>query len=197
MRSAEEYRSTLETILREAERTSVLVRDLLTLARADAGVEVPQHDTLDLRQLLLDMEASLRALCAGHNLEFRLEGRQEPRLVLGERAAVARLVLILVNNAVAYTPGPGVVSVSLDRSEEDIIVEVCDTGMGIGAEDLPHVFDRFYRADRARSRDSGGAGLGLSIAKLIVEQHGGRIRIASEPGRGCRVPVHLPVVTTA
>ncbi len=192
MRSAEEYRSTLETILREAERTSVLVQDLLTLARADAGVDSPQRDTLDLRQLLLDMEPSLRALCARHDLEFRLEGHQEPRLVLGQRAAVARLVLILVNNAVAYTSAPGVVSVSLDRSEEDAVIEVGDTGMGIGAEDLPHVFDRFYRADKARSRDSGGAGLGLSIAKLIVEQHGGRIRIASEPGRGCRVRVDLP-----
>jgi len=100
--------------------------------------------------------------------------------------------MILVGNAVRYTPPPGVVRLTLGEVEGRAMIVVGDTGIGISAEDLPHVFDRFYRSDRARSRDQGGAGLGLSIAKWIVERHGGEIRIESEPGQGCRVRVTLP-----
>jgi heavy metal sensor kinase len=191
-RTPDEYRTTLQDILREAERTSLLVQDLLLLARADAGVDTLSRDTIDLRQVLLDMRESLRALCADRHLELHLEDPPAPLPVTGNRAAIDRLILILAGNAVNYTSPPGSVSVSARRSDGALAVTVRDTGMGIADEDLPRVFDRFYRADKARSRDSGGAGLGLSIAKWIVEQHGGRIVIESEPGRGCQVQVFLP-----
>jgi len=195
-RSPDEYRATLEDILREAERTSVLVQDLLVLARADAGVETLSRDRLDLRQVLVDLRDSLQALCADHKLELRLEEPHEPLLLTGSRAALDRLILILASNAVTYTPSPGIVSVSAGRSDDKVTIAVRDTGIGVAPEDLPRVFDRFYRADKARSRDSGGTGLGLSIARWIVERHGGRIAIESEPGKGCLVQVFLPAAAT-
>ena len=191
-RTAGEYRQALESILREAERTSGLVQDLLTLARADAGVDGLQRAVVDVGALLRGQEASLLAMCAPHGLELRVEVPGDPALVWGDRAALERLVRVLVDNAVKYTPVPGRVSLSLRASAGEAVVEVSDTGIGIAPEDLPHVFDRFYRADKARSRDSGGTGLGLSIAKWIVEQHGGRIAVESRPGQGARVEVRLP-----
>jgi signal transduction histidine kinase len=111
-----------------------------------------------------------------------------------DRAAISRTLLILVDNAVKYTPAPGRISVALHQSPEGAVIEVIDTGIGISPDDLPHVFDRFYRADKARSRDSGGAGLGLSIAKWIIDEHKGRILISSKTGQGCHVRVVLPGV---
>jgi heavy metal sensor kinase len=190
-RSVEEYREALSGILRESERTSALVQDLLTLTRADAGVDVLRRTPLDLRTLLEDMRGSLSTLCTQASLDLQLDLPDQPVSTTGDSAALGRLVRLLVDNAVKYTPAPGRVTLSLTRTPEGAVVEVADTGIGIGAEDLLRVFDRFYRADMARSRDSGGGGLGLSIAKWIAEQHGGRITIESETGHGCRVTVHL------
>jgi heavy metal sensor kinase len=196
-RPAHEYRCALENILHEAERMSSLVQDLLTLVRADAGVDGAQRTPLDLRLLLADMSDSLAALCAARNLEFQLDLGERTASVTGDRAALSRLVFIVMDNAVHYTPPPGLVSLSLRCDDRTAVVDVTDTGIGVGAEDMPHVFDRFYRADRARSRDSGGSGLGLSIAKWIAERHGGSIGIKSAPGLGCRVRVELPCSTPA
>ena len=191
-RSVEEYRDALGGILRESERTSVLVQDLLTLTRADAGVDVLQRQPLDLRAALEDLRGSLSTICAQANVDIQIDLPDQPVPTSGDSAALGRLVRILVDNAVKYTPTPGRVTLSLRPAPDGAVVEVADTGIGISADDLPNVFDRFYRADKARSRDSGGAGLGLSIAKWIAEQHGGRITIESAPGQGCRVMVHLP-----
>ncbi len=190
-RSADEYRSTLEAILREAERTSVLLQDLLTLARADAGVYSFERSRLDLGEIVAGRREALEALCTGHGLEFQLESGSAPP-ISGDRSALARVVLILVSNAVRYTPAPGLVRLTVGEAGGRAFVEVGDTGIGIAPEDLPRVFDRFFRADRARSRDEGGVGLGLSIAKWIVEEHGGEIRLDSEPAKGCRARVSLP-----
>jgi heavy metal sensor kinase len=196
-RSPDEYREALASILREAERTSVLIQNLLTLTRADAGVNALQRAPVDLAALVEDQRAEARALCEGRGLELRIELPAQPVSVEGDRATLGRLILLLVDNAVKYTPAPGQVRVFLESGGGVAALVVTDTGIGIAAEDLPHVFDRFFRADKARSRDSGGAGLGLSIARWIVEQHAGRITIASEPGRGCRVRVELPAVLMA
>lgn len=104
------------------------------------------------------------------------------------------MILILLDNALKYTPDGGKISVSLQISKEiegEAELTVCDNGIGIAAEDLPHVFERFYRADPARQRDSGGTGLGLSIAHWIVEQHQGGIELTSTPGQGTTVQVNL------
>ena len=191
-RSVEEYRDALSGILRESERTSALVQDLLTLTRADAGVDVLQRRHLDLRALMEELRGSLSTLCAQASLDLHLDLPPHPVPASGDSEALGRLVRILVDNAVKYTPAPGRVTLSLEVVPAGAIIEVADTGIGISADDLPRVCDRFYRADKARSRDTGGAGLGLSIAKWIAEQHGGRVAITSEPGHGTRVTVHLP-----
>jgi heavy metal sensor kinase len=191
-RSVDEYRQALETILREAERTSALVQDLLALTRAEAGVDRLQRAPVDLGSMLEGLRTSVLARGDRQGIEVRVEVPAHPAVVEGDAAALARLILILVDNAVMYTPAPGLVRVWL-RAEPDVVVlGVDDTGMGIAAEDLPRVFDRFYRADKARSRESGGAGLGLSIARWIVDRHAGRITIDSEAGTGCRVRIELP-----
>lgn len=104
-----------------------------------------------------------------------------------------RLFLILIDNAVKYTPSGGSVSVSASQTNDTIVVTVADTGIGIPFDDLPHIFERFYRVDKARSREQGGAGLGLSIGRWIVETHGGKISIESEASRGTMVRVCLPL----
>lgn len=216
-RDAGEYRQALDEILREAERTSTLVEDLLTLTRGDAGVDAFQPATVDLAALAEEAHGQIQRACSDRGLDVRFSLTPRPLAVLGDRAALMRLLRILVDNAVKYTPAPGSIHVSLELATRQVaaavtvqgsvegmsnaslmrgavaVLTVADTGIGIAAADLPHVFDRFYRADRARSRDSGGAGLGLSIAKRIVERHGGAVLIDSEPGRGCRVRVELPV----
>jgi heavy metal sensor kinase len=191
-RSAEEYRQALEGILRESERTSGLVQDLLTLTRADAGVDGWSPSRVDLRALVGELREKLVALCEGRGLTLRLNAPEQSVFVDGEQAALGRLVVILIDNAAKYTPAPGEVRVTLRTVDGMAEIEVADTGIGISAEDLPRVFERFYRADKARSRESGGAGLGLSIARWIVERHGGRITIESEAGRGCRARAQLP-----
>jgi signal transduction histidine kinase len=104
-----------------------------------------------------------------------------------------QLILILLDNAIKYTPPQGQVIAALHRNGQNVEVAVRDTGIGIPPEDLPHVFDRFYRADPARSRDPGGTGLGLAIARWIAEQHGGMILLTSRPGQGTTATAHLPL----
>ncbi len=190
-RTPDEYRQALTGILSEAERTSALVQDLLTLARADAGVGGVRRTDIELGELIDEAGRVLRAACDREGLELSVDRPDHPVTVSGDRAALGRLILILGENAIKYTAPPGRLGLSLSEADGGARIVVSDPGIGIGAEDLPHVFDRFYRADRARSRDSGGVGLGLSIAKWIVEQHLGEIEIESEPGKGCRVEVRL------
>jgi heavy metal sensor kinase len=191
-RSAEEYRQALEGILQESERTSGLVQDLLTLTRADAGADEWSPSRVDVCALLGGLREKLAAICEARGLTLRMDVPGQPVFVDGDQMALGRLVVILVDNAAKYTPAPGEVRVRLRAVTGSAEIEVADTGIGIGADDLPRVFDRFYRADKARSRDSGGAGLGLSIAKWIAERHGGRITLDSEAGNGCRARVQLP-----
>jgi heavy metal sensor kinase len=190
-RTADEYRRALEGILSEAERTSALVQDLLTLARADAGVTGIERQPIDLCLLLEETRSLVGPACERQGLELHIERPGHPVRVSGDRASLGRLLVILADNAVKYTAPPGRVDISLGEADGVARISLVDTGIGIGPEDLPHVFDRFYRADRARSRDAGGVGLGLSIAKWIVEQHHGEIEITSERGSGCRVEVRL------
>ena len=191
-RSAEEYRQALEEILHESERTSVLVQDLLTLTRADAGADEWSPSRVDLCIIIDGLRGTLATMCEDRGLTLHVDVPGRAVVVEGEQVTLGRLVVILVDNAAKYTPAPGEVRVTLRTGNGDAEIEVADTGIGIAANDLSRVFDRFYRADKARSRDSGGAGLGLSIARWIVDRHQGTIRIESEPGTGSRVRVRLP-----
>jgi two-component system OmpR family sensor kinase len=173
---------------REALRLTRLVADLLALARADAGVAL-RHETVDLDAVALEAFRSARPLA--HDQELALD-TLEPVQVIGDADRLKQLLLIVLDNALKYTPNGGRVTMGLRQCEGGGEIKVQDTGVGIAAEDLPRVFERFYRADPARSRDAGGTGLGLPIARWIIEQHRGAIHIDSTPGRGTTVTVSLP-----
>lgn len=174
--------------LKEARRLGRLVADMLALARGDAGQRL-KREPIELDRVLLEAFESAGHLSQQHHLTHALE----PVRLVGDRDYLKQLALILLDNALKYTPPGGQVRLTLSHQGSHAELRVSDTGNGIAAQDLPHVFDRFYRADQSRRRDPGGSGLGLAIAKWIVEQHGGEIRLESELGRGTSAIVRLPL----
>jgi two-component system, OmpR family, sensor kinase len=176
----------------EARRLAHLVADLLALARADAGIEL-RRQRVELDRVLLTALREVRHLARGQTLAV---DEVEPILVEGDADRLMQLCLILLDNAIKYTPPTGGVRVSIARKGEHAELTVRDSGVGIRPEDLPHVFERFYRADPTRGRDPGGTGLGLPIAQWICQQHHGEIALASEPGRGTTATVRLPLLST-
>ena len=165
--------------------------DLLALARADAGVTI-RRDRVELDRVLLETLSAARHLTDGQQLAV---SELVPSAVEGDEDRLKQLLLILLDNAIKYTPSDGMVSVGLARDGGYAVVSVSDTGIGIPADQIPRVFERFYRADPARARDPGGSGLGLAIAHWIVQQHRGEITVESEPAKGTTVQVRLPAAT--
>jgi signal transduction histidine kinase len=187
--SEAERKEALTEVERESTRLTRLVADLLVLARADAGVSLKQCP-VDLDALVLEAFHEARHLSQGQTLSL---DPFEPARVEGNEDRLKQLILILLDNALKYTPANGQVTLGLHRRDTDVEIVVHDTGVGIAPEDLPLVFERFYRADPARSRDPGGTGLGLPIARWIVEQHDGEIKLESQPGQGTTAIVYLPL----
>ena len=183
-----ERQEAFQDVSREAQRLTRLVSDLLVLARADAGVPL-RRQQVELDRLVLEAYAEARLLARGQRLEIRA---MEPVVVEGDPDRLKQLLLILLDNAIKYTPQDGVIAVGLKRTGSDAEVTVQDTGVGIAREALPKVFDRFFRADPARSRDPGGTGLGLPIARWIAQQHSGDITLTSDVGSGTTATVRLP-----
>ena len=138
-------------------------------------------DRVDLDTLAKDVHHQVALQADGVALNL---GPVEPLAVHGNATWLKQLLLILLDNALKYTPRGGTVTLSVQREGDGAMVRVRDTGMGIAAESLSHVFDRFYRADKARARDEGGTGIGLAIAKWVAEEHGGRLTVQSETGKG-------------
>lgn len=190
-----ESRAALEQILAEVERTSHLTENLLLLAKADSGAGALQRRKVDLAAAVGEACIQAQTLARVKGLTLGAKVPDEAHLwVAGDPHALRRVFLILLDNAVKYTPAGGHIDVVLCQGDDGAAVgAVEDNGIGIAADDVPHVFDRFYRADRARSRELGGAGLGLAIARWIVEAHGGTIAVASEVERGSRFEVRLPL----
>jgi len=195
-RSREEYVEALQEILKEVKQTSSLVDRLLTLARSDSGHGQLQAVPLDLTLLLGEVAEKASPLAQNKQLHFirHLDGK--PSIVMGDEVALRELFFILLDNAIKYTLNGGVVELGLLSDGNSARIEVRDTGIGISADDLPHIYDRFWRADKARSREMGGAGLGLSIAKWIVEQSRGTICVVSELGLGSSFDVRLPLLSS-
>lgn len=173
----------------EAGRLSRLVADLLALARADAGVPL-RHLPIELDRILMDVTGEVRHLLHGQRLGIEA---LEPASIEGDADRIKQLLLILVDNAIRYTPPNGRVSLSLERKGANVVFTVRDSGIGIPLDALPRVFERFYRADPARSRDPDGTGLGLAIAQWITDEHRGHISLASVPGKGTVATVMFPV----
>ena len=186
---AAEREAVLADVRIEADRLGRLVNDLLALARADAGQRI-SRTRVELDRVVVDGVRGMRRLAGAVDLAIVA---LEPALVDGDQDRLNQIVVILVENALRYTPAGGQVRVSLRTQADEAVLVVEDTGIGIAFADLPHIFDRFYRADPARSRDATGSGLGLAIAKWIAEAHNGRIEVESEPGQGAIFRVWLPL----
>ncbi len=180
----------LQAIDSESKRMARLVGDLLLLAQADAGELPLVKQNLELDTLVLEVFEQAEVL-SGSNTQVRL-GRFEPVRVYGDPDRLKQLLLNLVSNAIKYTPPEGTITLSVWPEGSQALIAVADTGEGIPPEDLPHIFDRFYRVDKARARKQGGAGLGLAIAQWIAQAHGGTIGAQSQPGVGTTFTVRLP-----
>jgi len=189
-----DYREAQEEVLAELEKTSSLVEKLMLLARADAGVETLQHTPVNLIECLHDACKDGKILAEAKQLTFKEDIQSSELFVEGDSHALHRLFLILIDNAVKYTPSGGSITVGLKRTDASAVAEFRDTGIGISADDLPNIFERFYRADKARSREFGGVGLGLSIARWVAEAHRGSIDVQSTPGTGSVFRVRLPLL---
>ncbi len=192
-RGNEEYRESLRHILLEAERTSSLVEELLSLARADSGRENLDLAPLDLRTAIAETANEWRQLVESRHLQFTQAITDCELLVLADRRAVQRLLAILLDNAVKYTPPPGIVELRLEARDDKAVITVHDSGIGIAQADQTRIFERFYRADKARSRELGGAGIGLAIADWIVQQHRGSITVQSSIGNGSAFFIEFPL----
>jgi two-component system, OmpR family, sensor kinase len=189
-RSAAEYRETVEACQRAAQRMRRLTESLLELARLDAGQETLKRVKFDLAQTAQDCAELVRPLAATRGITIRCD--LAPVETNGDPERLAQVITNLLTNAVQYGKANSEVSLSAKLQGRTILLAVSDTGPGISREDLPHVFERFYRADASRS--SGQTGLGLAISKAIVEVHGGTIDVSSQPGSGTTFTVVLPAM---
>ena len=168
-----EYRNALSKILETSVETSELLENLLTLARADASAAAMTMQLVDLGKYVCKARDRAAVLSADKPLHVTVRTPAEPVWVKADAIAIDRLLLILVDNAVKYTPPGGYCEIELSRDQAQAVITVRDTGIGISETDLPSIFERFVRADRTRSRETPGAGLGLAIARWITEVHGG------------------------
>lgn len=182
----------LQVILNESDRMVKIVQDLLMLSKFDAGDNDMRFENFDIATSTNNICEALRLNVEKRDMNLHLERPENAVICCGDRARIEQVIVNIITNAVRYTPDGGEISVHVGGSDNHVWVTVKDTGIGIPKDQLPHIFDRFYRVDRARSRALGGSGLGLSIAKEIVTKHGGEISIDSEPGKGTRVTVRLP-----
>jgi heavy metal sensor kinase len=189
VRSAREYESVLQSNLEEIDRIGRLVENLLTLARFDSRQIQLDRKVFELTTLLRSVVEDVRVMAEQRRIEMRPPSSYSAP-ICGDEGQLARLFFNLLENAVKYTDAGGLVQIGMERQGSAVITTIRDDGVGIAADELPLIFDRFYRS--RRFRDRGGFGLGLSIARSIAGAHGGKIAIASGPGRGTTVTVTLP-----
>lgn len=174
----------LEQIVAELERTSHLVDNLLLLSKADSSSAAPVLRPLDMRDAIRDAGTDAANLAQSKDVQLKLLLPEEPVYVNGDASALRRLFLLLLDNGIKYTPAGGTIEVALNAEGDEARASVRDTGIGIPERDLPYIFERFYRVDESRSREQGGAGLGLSIGRWIAEAHGGILSVESAPNCG-------------
>ena len=190
-RSAAEYRESLAIVLDESRRLSRLVDDLLNLARADAGRLKLQSEEFYLNDLLAECCRSVQSLAAARGIALECRPAEDAPF-RGDEELLRRLVMNLLDNAIRYTPPGGNVSAALEAHDSQLCIRIADTGVGISPAAAPHVFERFYRADTARSRQDGGFGLGLAIVKWIAESHHGDVALVTNTRSGSTFTVTLP-----
>ena len=195
---APETRNNLEIAQRQVRNLTRLAEDLLWLSRLEAKQLAVQFQPCCLNDLVSDLEEELAPLAMVHSIDLRLEILvKQPIYVMGDSDRLYRSIANLIHNAIKYTPAGGVVTIRLESSERNAIITIQDNGIGIAEADLPHIFDRFYRVQADRSRNTGGTGLGLAIVQAIVQAHHGSIRVDSQLDLGSRFIVSLPNWTTS
>jgi heavy metal sensor kinase len=184
VRSPEQYRESLEEIVAETERMTQLVEDLLFLARSDASSAEMPVEPLDLSEVVQEVCSELQAMAEFRAVSMRRLFPNAPVPVKGNKPALRRLFLVLLDNAIKYSEAGGEVSVIVASGPDTREVVINDFGVGIGPQDLPHIFERFYRSDNARTHANGGHGLGLALAESIARRHGAKISVQTSLGKG-------------
>jgi signal transduction histidine kinase len=185
------YREIIGSMLEEGDRLALLVDRLLTLSRADTGQAKLSSDIVDIPELAEEIAEQLGVLAEEKGQSIKVRFDIVPRWI-GDRVVLRQALLNLVDNAIKYTPDGGRIEIGVAQEPEGTMISVSDTGPGIPAELQSHIFDRFYRVDKARSRENGGTGLGLAIAKWAVEVNGGRLTLAPSTGEGSCFRIMLP-----
>jgi len=193
-RDPEEYRRSLELVSQEVDYMSEIVGKLLVLARSDAGCEPISVQDVDVAGLLAELGQDLEALAQEKGLRLGLGlGPPDGLTVRGDRVKLRQLFINILDNAIRYTPAGGEITVAAAREGEQAVISIGDTGVGIPADHLPFIFDRFYRVDKVRTDGEGGTGLGLAIATSIARMHGGSIEVESRVGEGTTFRIRLPL----
>lgn len=187
---------TLQVMLSQTERLSRLIEQLLELSRLESGELPLQREDLPLAPLVMQVLSEIDVARSDSGVVVESELPEDLPAVDADRERVHQVLFNLLDNAVRFTPSGGAVTVSAQRQNGSVEVQVADTGVGIPPEHLPRLFERFYRADPARSREDGGTGIGLAIARSVVEAHGGHIRAESELGKGSIFTFDLPVASS-
>ena len=190
-RYAAEYRETVEACERSAQRMRRLIESLLELARLDAGQENMKRLRFDLAKVVKDCVEQVQPVAGQRNVKVLAD--LAPVEITGDAERLAQVVTNLLANAIQYNRLDGEVRIKLEAKSGLAVLTITDTGPGIPAQDLPHVFERFYRGDKSRTISNGHAGLGLAISKAIVEAHGGTIEVSSRTGQGTTFTVRLPM----
>jgi heavy metal sensor kinase len=189
-----DHSEALEEIVAELERASQLIDNLLLIARADSGEAALNLACIDGSETIQEACSQGAVLARAKGVAFDVHLPSNPVAVNGDRSALRRLFLLLIDNAVNYTPAGGRISLSANEDGDHLVVKIEDSGIGIEPTHLAHIFERFYRVDEGRSREHGGAGLGLAIGRWIAEAHGGELTAKSTPGRGSVFTVRLRLV---
>jgi len=187
-----EIRDTIGSALEETHRLTKIVENLLAISRLEAGEARKQLERLDFADLVRSTADQMRLLAEEKHIHLDCNGAEAVE-VDADPARLKQVVVNLLDNAIKYTPESGKVSISVVKQDGRAVLEIADTGIGISPDDLPHIFDRFYRADKARSRQMGGTGLGLSIVRSICLAHDGQVKVESTEGEGSVFHIELPL----
>jgi signal transduction histidine kinase len=190
-RGNEEYKNLLQSNLEEIDRMARIIDDLLLLSKADRQDMKLNIENISLRDLVADVCMNMKIFADNKEITLVIDELADVRLV-GDELKLRRMLLNIIENGIKYTPKGGVVTVSSYTNNGFVCVNIKDNGMGISGDDINYIFDRFYRADRSRKRES-GSGLGLSISKWIAEAHKGTIEVASQPSKGSQFLIKLPI----
>jgi signal transduction histidine kinase len=197
--SVRELKRVLSSQLEEIDKLTKLIGQLLMVTKAESGLLRLEYKPVDIEALLRELDDTLSVLASAKGISLTFE--YDPELVaIGDAQWLKHAVLNVIDNAIKYTPEGGSVAVRGTRDRDYVVIDVRDTGMGIPQNAIPHIFERFYRADSSRAKDIEGVGLGLNLAKWILDHHGGEIHVSSEVGKGSdfglRVPAFQSVSTT-